>query len=258
MATTHEALRALGLTEYGARAYAALVALGASGAAAVASAGPVPRTKVYAVLADLARRGWVEAEGGRPRRYRALPPRECFARERARLDALAEAALPALEAQMRDRATRFGGPLWILDGADLVAARALEMIARAKRDVLLVASFPLPGDERETPRALKAAIRRGAQVRLVAPDLGAPHARALAVPGAQVRQGLVPPRVLFCDGREGLVVAPPTKDAPVRGIYNPAPDLVKLMGGAMAAFWDGWGEAPVTRPRMIRNRQRRL
>src|SRR5579884_4176817 len=118
VATAHQALRMLGLTEYGAKAYVALVQLGPSGAADVASAGPIPRTKVYAVLGDLARRGWIESEGGRPRRWRALPPRECVRRERERMDAALEAALPALEAHYQERATRFGGPLWILDGAD--------------------------------------------------------------------------------------------------------------------------------------------
>lgn len=233
-----EALRALGLTEYGARAYAALVALGSSGASDVASAAPVPRTKVYAVLADLARRGWVDVEGGRPKRYRARPPRECMQRERARIEALADAALPVLEASQRDRATRFGGPLWILDGAELVAKRTLEMVESARREVMLFASFPLPGDERALARALRAAVRRGVRVRLVVPDARTPHAKALAVPGVEVREGLVPPRVLFVDEREGLIATPPGPDRLVRAVWNPAPDLMRLMGGAVLGFWD--------------------
>lgn len=242
MKVEHEALRALGLTEYGARAYTALVSLGASGASDVASAGPIPRTKVYAVLADLARRGWVEAEGGRPRLFRARPPRACFERERARVDGLLDAALPSLEAQFADRATRFGGPLWLLDGEALVAARTLEVVQRAKRDFLLIASFPLPCDEKALPREIRAALRRGVRVRLVVPDRRAPHARALALPGVEVREGFVPPRVLFSDEREGLIVAPASSRGPVRGVWNPAPDLIALMSGAVAGFWEGWDQ----------------
>ncbi len=244
----------LGLTEYGAKAYVALASLGPSGAAVVASAAPVPRTKVYTVLADLARRGWIESEGGRPRRYRALPPRECVARERARIDAALDAALPALEAQFQERATRFAGPLWILEGEEPIAERALEMVEGAKSDVLLVASWPMRMDEKALPRALRGALRRGARVRLVVPDRRAPHARALAVPGAQVREGFVPPRVLFVDGRAGMVAAPASAAAPVRAIWNPSPDLVTFMGGAMAGFWDGWADQPAASTRAAASR----
>src|ERR1051325_4628020 len=161
MRETQAALRSMGLTDYESRAYEALVSLGPSGATEIASAAPVPRTKVYAVLAELARKDWIEAEPGRPRRYRAKAPGECFRRERARLSARLESALPALEELHRDRSRRFAGPLWLLEGADVVAERSLDMVTHARDDVILVASFPLPGDERALARALRDAVRRG-------------------------------------------------------------------------------------------------
>ena len=235
-----EALRALGLTEYGARAYRALVALGPSGAQTVASAAPVPRTKVYAVLADLAKRGWVESEGGRPRRYKARRPAECFDRERARLAARLDAALPGLEAQYQDRSTRFAGPLWILQGPEAVAQRTLEMVQAAKGEVVLVASFPLPGDEKTLAKAVRDARRRGVRVRLAVPDLALPHARALALAGVEVRVVTVPPRILFVDGRQALVAVPVRREdgtMDVKGVWNPARELVEMMGGAVLGIW---------------------
>ena len=236
-----EALRALGLTEYGARAYRALVALGPSGAETVASAASVPRTKVYAVLADLAKRGWVESEGGRPRLYKARRPAECFARERERLGAQLDAALPGLEAQYRDRSTRFAGPLWILQGPEALAQRSAEMVQAAKTEVVLVASFPLPGDEKALPKAIRDARRRGVRVRLAVPDASLPHARALAVPGVEVRTVTVPPRILVVDGRQGLVSVPirrPDGSLDVKGIWNPSPELLEMMGGAVLGIWE--------------------
>lgn len=230
------ALRALGLTEYGARAYLALASLGPSPAEDVASAAPVPRTKVYAVLADLARRGWVDVEAGRPRTYRARRPGECFARERARIDAALDAALPALEAQFQDRARRFAGPLWLLEGAEPVAERTLEMVWKARADVLLVASFPLPGDEKALARAVRDALRRGVRVRVAVPDADAPHARAFARAGAEMRVVLLPPRVVFVDGREALV-AFPSPEGGVNGVWNPSPELVRMMTGVAGAVW---------------------
>jgi sugar-specific transcriptional regulator TrmB len=239
MKPEHEALRALGLTEYAARAYAALVSLGASEASVVASAGPIPRTKVYAVLKDLVKRGWVQVEAGRPQRFRAMRPRDCFERERERLDALVDAALPILEEQYEDRSTRFGGPLWILDGAQPVVERALRMVAEAKEDVLLVASFQLPGDGRELARALREAQRRGVRVRVTVTDPEAMPELARSVP--EVRVLRVPPRFLAVDGRQALVVVPsPRADGAmdVRGVWNPSAELLSVMGLAMGGLWE--------------------
>ncbi|HEX2022459.1 MAG TPA: helix-turn-helix domain-containing protein [Candidatus Thermoplasmatota archaeon] len=253
-----EALRTLGLTEYGARAYAALASLGPSGAEVVARAAPVPRTKVYAVLADLARRGWVDVEEGRPRRYRARRPADCFERERARVAARLDAALPLLEARYQDRSRRFAGALWMLQGEETVAERALAMVAEARQDVMLVASFPLSVDRKELPRALRDAVRRGVRVRLAAPDLEAPHARALRAPGVEARTTRIPPRFLSVDRRQALIAFPlPRGDGfEVNAVWNPSPELLSLMAPVLEGLWEtaeipgkGWeeGREPVTR-----------
>lgn len=239
MTQIRAALRRLGLTEYGARAYEALVALGPSPADVVASAGPVPRTKIYAVLAELARRGWVDADPGRPRRYRARRPRECVDRERGAFNALVDAALPSLEASFTDRGSRFAGQLWLLAGAEAVSKRGLEMVTRARSSVALVASFPLPGDDGALARALRAASRRGARVRLVVPDPEAPHARALAQAAAEVRVAMLPPRALLVDGEQALIAFPDASGGrpDARGVWNPSHELVDLMGGLLEQVW---------------------
>ncbi len=236
----HHALRALGLTEYGARAYAALVSLGPSRAFTVAEAARVPRSKAYSVLQDLVRRGWVEAEGGRPRIHRARPPRECFDRERSRLDGALDAALPALEAKFTDRSTRFAGNLWLLRGGAAVGARAVEMVARAREEVVLVASFPLAMDAAALPRALRVAVRRGARVRLVVPDASAPAVRPLVVPGVEVRVLALPMRLLIVDSAQTLAAFPTPRVRGVpdaNGVWNPSPEISEWMAGALPILW---------------------
>lgn len=84
-----ERLRALGLAEYPARAYLALLELGPSHARAVADRSGVPRGKVYAVLNDLHVRGLVDVTPERPHRYVAAPVVELLARlRRTHRDAL--------------------------------------------------------------------------------------------------------------------------------------------------------------------------
>lgn len=224
------ALRALGLTEYGARAYATLVALGPSGAATLAEAAPLPRTKVYQVLRELTRQGWVEVDMGRPRLYRALPPRECFQRERQRLDGLMDQAVESLDSQHRQRSTRFAGALWLVEGGRALAEKSVQMVEAARREIILVASFELPG-ERDLARALRRAVARGVRVRLAAADPELPHVRQLLVAGAEFRALALPPRFLYVDGTQVLLALPPTAhEREPKGIHNPSPELLRIMG----------------------------
>lgn len=256
MKVAHEALRALGLTDYGARAYAALVSLGPSEAAVVASAAPVPRTKIYAVLRELERRGWIDVESGRPRRYRARRPRDCFERERERQARVVEAGLPVLEEHFDDRATRFAGPLWMLEGERAVEERALRMLAAARADVLMVASFPFAADRREIPRALKDAMRRGARVRLAVASVAEMPDLARAVP--EVRELRLPPRFLLVDGREALIAVPQARSdgtQDVRAVWNPSAELLSVMGLAVDRLWD-MAQEPETAPEPPRSVRR--
>lgn len=65
----------LGLTEYQARVYLALLELGSSKAAALASVANVPRTRVYATMNQLHEKGLVEIVPETPLRYRPVPIR---------------------------------------------------------------------------------------------------------------------------------------------------------------------------------------
>lgn len=241
MTAEHDALRALGLTDYGARAYETLLALGPAPAADVAAASRVPRTKIYAVLGELARRKWVRVDEGRPRRYRARAPRECFERERAALNERLDAALPSLEAQHEERGTRFAGPLWALRGMSAVEDRTLQMIARARRDVLVVAGFPLPNDARDVARALRAVVRRGVRVRVVVPDEDSPQARAFAGAGVELRVLALPPRVIVVDGQQLMTAFPIVRDdgeLDCKAVWNPSPEFGEVVSEGLAHIWE--------------------
>ena len=69
-----EGLRKLGLTEYEAKAYAALVGMGEASAREIHELCGVPRTRIYDILRDLAGKGFVEYVQGSPSYYRAVEP----------------------------------------------------------------------------------------------------------------------------------------------------------------------------------------
>ncbi|MFC6591162.1 TrmB family transcriptional regulator [Deinococcus lacus] len=79
-------LQALGLTEYEARAYTALLALGRSVPARVARQAGIPRPKIYETLERLEGRGLAAKVGQNPLEYAPLSAREYLARSRRSFD----------------------------------------------------------------------------------------------------------------------------------------------------------------------------
>lgn len=229
-----EALTRLGLTEYAAKAYVALVSLGEADAESVAARSGVPRTKVYDALDELGSRGWARDEGGRPRKWRPESPQACVARERAQLDALLTASLTDLEAQFERRAVRIVGSVWVLEGDDAIDAKRREMLARAARQVLVAFPAGAPPDD-AVLRELRAAARRNVRVQVMVGDSRSASDRLLAVP-AEVRVVPVPAHILFVDMREGLVQLP-GPEGPRRAIWNPTPELAALMASMGTGLW---------------------
>ena len=79
-------LQALGLTEYEARAYTALLALGRAVPARVARQAGLPRPKIYETLERLEGRGLAAKVGQNPLEYAPLSAREYLARARRSFD----------------------------------------------------------------------------------------------------------------------------------------------------------------------------
>lgn len=79
-------LQALGLTEYEARAYTALLALGRAVPARVARQAGIPRPKIYETLERLEGRGLAAKVGQSPLEYAPLSAREYLARSRRSFD----------------------------------------------------------------------------------------------------------------------------------------------------------------------------
>lgn len=241
MEPEEDALRRLGLGAYAARAYLALVRLGPSPASAVAQAGNVPRTRVYAVLDDLVRRDWAQVDRGRPRTYRARRPSECFAREEKALANLLQGVLPALESSYHEQGAAIAGPLWVLKDDDELADRAHRLVADARTRIQLVAPFAIPALDDDLVRQLTAATRRGVHVRALVKDPGAPLARRLKAARADVRRADVPIRYMVVDARHALVTIPlplPHGRVQYRTLWNPSTVLVAELAGALDAILD--------------------
>ena len=163
MASSAEHLQELGMTEWEARAYLALLQEAPQSGYGVAKQSGVPRSKVYEVLASLTKKGAVHVARSDPLQYGPLPPKELIERLRAQkaeqLDA-AEAALAHYPEQPGGNAV-----IWDLQGRQEIIERARQLIRGAQRRILLEIWEP---DADECREDLREAAQREVDITTVA------------------------------------------------------------------------------------------
>lgn len=146
-------LQALGLTEYEARAYTALLALGRAVPARVARQAGIPRPKIYETLERLEGRGLAAKMGQNPLEYAPLSAREYLARSRRSFDD----RLSALDRDL-SRLTPDPAPeaVYHLYGDAAMRSLAEDLILNARQSVYM-AGDPELADRLEhlTPRGVK-------------------------------------------------------------------------------------------------------
>jgi sugar-specific transcriptional regulator TrmB len=171
-----ELLTEHGVPEKGARVYLAACRAGPQTASELARLSAVNRVEAYRFITQLTADGLLNATGGRPRRFAALPPEELIDRwiHRAsdRLRAL-EAGREKVLADWEEGRTAFDEhdprKFAVLEGRGTIDRFLLKRIGTAEHQLLLSASgFSLPGFiEGGIDRALREAAGRGVKVRIV-------------------------------------------------------------------------------------------
>jgi len=78
MESVVEKLKRIGLTEYEAKVYLALLKDHLNTATKLSEKSGVPRTKIYSVLESLEHKGWIRIYSGIPLMFKAIDPREVF------------------------------------------------------------------------------------------------------------------------------------------------------------------------------------
>lgn len=141
MERAHRLLREIGLTDYEARAYAALASAGPSTAGELSELANVPYSRVYDILSRLERRGWVEIQAGRPTRYKAKAPAEVVrllkTEQERQLKEISEGVIKELEPLYERKAEAKRPDVWIIRGDRNLLAKAGEMLARAQVEALI-------------------------------------------------------------------------------------------------------------------------
>ena len=231
-------LREIGLTSYETRAYLALLEKGVMTASKVSGQGGVPYSKIYETLNSLVKKGWVRAEGGRPRRYYPKSPSEALEAARLRLEDMVgewkHAVVNELQPLYRRRELREKPDIWILRGEFSILAKLREMLEETKKELMVAAPFFAKGFMDVGVPLLSRLYDSGVNVQvMVTKDWGAE--KLAGVEKVRVRDSMFGGGVI-ADGREVLLFL--GEDEATLVIWSNHMGLVKFARDYFQYLWE--------------------
>ncbi|UCE45463.1 MAG: TrmB family transcriptional regulator [Methanobacteriota archaeon] len=162
-ATISRTLSSMGLTEYEAKAYIALVASGTSSASFVADIAQIPRTSAYRTLEGLERKGFAHSRQGRPRKFTPTDPVELGEKHANEVrEAYSKIAL------VKDILSQRGVPqlVYTILGKERVLDKIGEMLDRSENS-FIISSPSIAEFRRRMGRRFTDAISRGVKVTVI-------------------------------------------------------------------------------------------
>ncbi len=130
------------MTSYEARVFSALTRLGEAGVGEIHAVAEVPRSAVYGTLEKLEHRGIIESSTGRPKRFKALPPKVAVSKIESELLGAVKDARDGLE-ELASAPHKGSSDvrIWVVRGRSSIRQR-LEEIVGSARSELTVAGTP--------------------------------------------------------------------------------------------------------------------
>ena len=222
-------LRDLGFSGYAAETFCELVRMSHATAGELVLKTGIPDSKIYYALDELAEKGLIEVQDGKPKTYRVVPSKEV----EIRLSRLVEAEYE----KQRAATTRLGSLLeplraatkspdtdvaYIVKGLPNVVARAKALISSARKELVVLAADE--GIFRKLEDDLARAARRRIRVRLAVPEI--PVTKDLEK-AAEIRAIVCECVLLVVDGQQVLTMSR-TADGDAYAITSTDPTLVRL------------------------------
>ncbi len=231
-----ELLRRLGLSEYEARTYLALVAKGSATVREIRELAGIPYAREYDVLESLERRGYVLAQPGRPRRYIAVAPREVLERE---LESVRRAVEELSSSLSRIYSAPGGGgsiheAVWVIRGRQNIAERCRSMVNTAEAEILLMGSNPVRCAE--LVEALERASARGVRIRALG-DFSAETERMLDKAGVEHRRYIHEHSCFLLADQRELILSAGDPLQEESAIYNRSSACIKLYRSYFEHVW---------------------
>jgi sugar-specific transcriptional regulator TrmB len=151
MSISSKARRALheaGLTEYELRAYVSLLKYGSLTANETSKDSDIPYSKIYEVLRNLEKKGWIEIESGRPNKYYPKAPSEAIEATRMRVERMLsnfeDRVVEELQPIYEKKGIRERPDIWIVRGDFNVIQKIREVIKKTENELVFAVPILKP------------------------------------------------------------------------------------------------------------------
>jgi sugar-specific transcriptional regulator TrmB len=137
-----DCLKSLGLTNYEARVYIALLTVASATASEIHVISGVPRASVYTVTDQLLNKGLVSVSQSAPKRFAAFPPEDAITRLMDHIENDAQYTRDSLSSMYRERTsleTGYEELIWNIYGIENIKKRLITLISGAEQEIRIVA-----------------------------------------------------------------------------------------------------------------------
>lgn len=160
-------LKKLGLTRYEAQAYIGLNKIIEGHADKIAEVSNLPRSRIYDILNDLERKGFVEIERGRPLKYSVIEPNIIFRKEKEKLINELEASENKLKEIYSDDLSEVQAPVWLIHSNENIIQKEISVIKNASHTITIRIGFLLEGEANAMIKAFNE-IARSIKIKIIA------------------------------------------------------------------------------------------
>lgn len=160
-------LKKLGLSRYEAQAYIGLNKIIEGNAEDIAKSSGLPRSRIYDILNDLEKKGFVEIERGRPLKYKVVDPNIIFKKKKDELIEELEASENSLREIYSNEVSEIQAPVWLIHSNENILQREVEIIKNARESLTIRIGFLLEDEAKVMIRAFNE-IPRNVKIRIIA------------------------------------------------------------------------------------------
>lgn len=164
---TIDLLQKLGLTFYGAKAYATLTILGTTMPSILGTEAEIPPSRIYEVIKRLQEQKWVTVEKGRPQRVTPRSPREVMNERRSLLNSEIDRLSNEFTMNLEKRVQNEIPMVSIIRGIGNITMKTIDMMGRAKREIFSFGSLYFPEDIEQIKEQVLSTRRRNVTIRIL-------------------------------------------------------------------------------------------
>ena len=148
-------LKNFGLTRYESQAYIALTKLITAQADEIAEISNLPRSKIYEILNDLEKKGYVEIKRERPLKYTVVSPETVFKKEKDKLLSDINSTEETLKNYYTNQMTEVQAPVWLIHTKEEIIKKEISVISKAKKSISIRIGFLLADEAEEMIKAFR-------------------------------------------------------------------------------------------------------